>query len=45
MNQLKICQFDIFLYLSYKIYYHDTITPHKGAKDGWYDKGILHGNV
>ena len=45
ISNTKICQFDIFLHLSYKIDYHNTITPQKGAKDGWYDKGILHGNV
>ena len=45
MNSVKICQFAIFLHFPSKIDYHNTITPHKGAKDGWYDKGILHGNV
>jgi hypothetical protein len=45
MNWLKICQFDIFLNYLLKIDYDNTITTHKGAKDGWYDKSKLHSNV
>ena len=44
-NFTKICQFAIFLILSLKKDYDNTIKTYKGAKDGRYDKAILHGDV
>ncbi len=44
-KSIKICQFDIFLYFYSKSDYHTPINTIKGAKDGRYDRSILHSDV